>query len=85
MKTYTFKNTFHNTEARTTLHPEEIREHIADKYQKGYDPDKNTTRKINRMNRKLCGISDCVCGWGFVEVIDPDGCEIRETPEGWIK
>ena len=59
--TYTVTNTFHNTEAKTTLSEKEY-------HQAGYPEDSKAQRSINRraraLDKKLCGMSDCVCYGG---------------------
>ena len=61
---HTYRNSYHNTEARSIYSPDELQR--AD-WNKGRD--KKAEAALRRLKKTLCGFSGCQCGntWGARE------------------
>lgn len=71
MKTYKYINTFHNTEARSTLSPEDFETIEYEIACKPWEVDTRDRAKRNRIHRELCGMNDCHCG-AYIEYVESE-------------
>jgi hypothetical protein len=61
MKLFLYKNSFHDTTAKSTISPKEFYNYYCGTRSGSWAKNKKIESAAKRLQKKLCGISDCKC------------------------